>query len=148
MKKIALLFLAIIALSSCEKDDICVENITPKLIIRFYDVSNPTETKEVPSLNVWSDGRDTIINNQTLDSIAIPLDINSNQTIYNFRSNSIIDQLTIDYILNEVYISRSCGFIANYSSLSITSSNNWIQDIDIVSQDIENENSAHVQIRH
>lgn len=149
MKKNIFSFILVLVLAvSCEKDDICVETITPQLVIRFYDINNPTETKDVPSLNVWADGKDTIVNNQTIDSIAIPLDVNELQTIYNLRSESIVDQITISYGIDEVYVSRSCGFIANYNALSISNTSNWIQDIEVISTTIENENEAHVQIRH
>lgn len=133
---------------ACDQDDICVETLTPKLIIRFYDSNNITNFKEVPSLNVWVDGKDTIINNQTLDSIAIPLDINNPQTVYNFRSENSVDQLTVTYNVNEVYVSRSCGFIANYSELDANASNAWIDEVLTIQTTIENENAAHIQIRH
>ncbi len=132
----------------CEKDDICIENLTPNLIITFNDISNPTNRKDVTLLNIWVDGKDTIVSNQTTDSIAIPLNVNDIQTTYNFRSESIIDQITIDYTVDEIYVSRSCGFIANYNSITISNSNLWIQDVQILSQTIENETEAHVQILH
>ena len=148
MKKLVTFFVLIILLGACEKDDICVETLTPKLIIRFYDVNNPTETKDVSSLTVTSEGN-TLINQQTTDSITLPLDVNNLQTSYTFTSNSLEDILTVTYGIDEIYVSRSCGFIANYNSLSINpNTNNWVQVIDIQSTTIENENTAHVQIRH
>ena len=52
MKKIYLLFLIAITFSSCEKDDICDANTptTPRLIIDFYDATNPTALKNVINL--------------------------------------------------------------------------------------------------
>lgn len=149
MKRKALLVLiTILSICSCEQDDICVETLTPKLIIKFYDVNDTINTKEAPTLNIWVDGRDTIISNQTTDSIAIPLDVNDMQTIYNFRSESIIDQLTVTYDLNQVYVSRSCGFIANYENVATTNTDLWIDEVLVISTTIENEDSTHVQIRH
>lgn len=148
MKKFLFIWVLFFIALGCEKDDICVETLTPKLIIRFYDATSNTSTKLVPNLSIWSDGKDSIISNQTIDSIAIPLDVNSNQTFYNFKKESSIEKLVIDYDLEVVYVSRSCGFITNYNNLSISSTNNWIQEIVVTELNIKNENSAHVQIRH
>ena len=48
------LFLSLIALliSSCEKDDFCIEPITPNMIVRFYNATNIAETKAVTDLTV------------------------------------------------------------------------------------------------
>ena len=48
------LFLLLIALliSSCEKDDFCIEPITPNMIIRFYNATNISETKAVNDLTI------------------------------------------------------------------------------------------------
>ena len=59
MKKyITLIIVSIFTISSCEKDDICVESNTPSLIIRFYDNDLQTEIKQVIGLTVWADGKD------------------------------------------------------------------------------------------
>ncbi len=147
LKQSFIILIILIVGISCEKDDICVESVTPKLIIRFYDNNNPTETKTVSSLTVTS-GNNTIINEQSTDSIAIPLDVNNLQTVYTLTNDMTDDTLTISYGINEVYVSRSCGFIANYNQLTTNNTSNWIQDIQVISQTIENENQAHVQIRH
>ena len=39
------LMLLLMLNSSCEKDDFCIEPITPKMIIRFYNATNITQTK-------------------------------------------------------------------------------------------------------
>lgn len=144
-----ILFLSSLLLNSCEKDDICVLPTTPKLIIRFYDNSDPENTKEVENLTVSVEAADsTIYDGVTTDSIAIPLDVNSTQTIYNLSRGDVQDQLQIDYEIEEIFVSRSCGFKANFNNLSISSTNNWIQSFEIISSSITSENSAHVQIRH
>jgi len=150
MKKYLFLFvLTITFISGCEKDDFCIDEITPSLIIRFYDNDNMTSTLSVNELYVWPEGRDSIIVNQTTDSIAIPLDVNNGQTIYNFSMGTVQDQITIDYTVNEVFVSRSCGFKATFTDLGGTpGSTNWIQSLDIISTTIEDESAAHIQIFH
>jgi len=157
MKKNYLFLLLIILLvSSCEKDDFCIDPITPNMIIRFYDATNPLETKVVTDLSVNPEGLEDLYTSTSLDSILIPLDVTSNQIIYNFSTGTNIDVLTIDYEVEEVFVSRSCGFKAIFNNVTITSdpSNDWILglttslDNTITITTIENESAAHVQIYH
>lgn len=143
-----LLLLTIITISGCEKDDFCIDEITPNLILRFYDTDNPTTTLAVTDLTIWPEGRDTIVNSQTLDSVAIPLDVNTGQTVYNLSMGTTVDQITIDYTVNEVFVSRSCGFKAEFSDLTATPTTNWIQSLALPTTIIENESAAHIQIFH
>ena len=51
--KITFLFLlGLISFLACEKDDICIEEGTPLLVIRFFDAEDRTEFKPVPSLRI------------------------------------------------------------------------------------------------
>ena len=157
MKKYYLL-LSLIALlvSSCEKDDFCIEPITPNMVIRFYNATNITQTKPVVNLSVNPEGFDELYSNANLDSILIPLDVTSNQIIYNLSSESNIDVITINYDVEEVFVSRSCGFKAIFNNVSVTSdvSNDWIIGLTetlentITIPTIDNETAAHVKIFH
>ena len=152
------LFLSLIALliSSCEKDDFCIEPITPNMIVRFYNATNISETKAVNDLTINISNLDSIYTNVSLDSIVIPLDVTSNQIIYNFSSGSNLDILTIDYEIEEVFVSRSCGFKAIFNNVTITSdvSNDWIIGLTetlentITIPTIDDESAAHIQIFH
>lgn len=150
------LLLITLLVSSCEKDDFCIDPITPNMIIRFYDATNPLETKAVTDLSVNPEGLEDLYTSTSLDSILIPLDVTSNQIIYNFSTGTNIDVLTIDYEVEEVFVSRSCGFKAIFNNVTITSdpSNDWILglttslDNTITITTIENESAAHVQIYH
>ncbi|UCD61871.1 MAG: hypothetical protein JSV59_04700 [Flavobacteriaceae bacterium] len=163
--RILLLFLMIfISFSACEKDDICVDGDTPLMIIRFYDNENPGELKAVPNLRIVGLGQsstvNTIADRTSLDSVALPLRINEINTGFIFISDSAdeddletgnIDTLNFDYSTQEIFISRACGYIANYDDLSETitpDGDNWIQNIEIVSPLIKLQDSAHVKIFH
>jgi hypothetical protein len=152
------LFLSLIALliSSCEKDDFCIEPITPNMIVRFYNATNISETKAVNDLTINISNLDSIYTNVSLDSVVIPLDVTSNQIIYNFSSGSNLDILTIDYEIEEVFVSRSCGFKAIFNNVTVTSdvSNDWIIGLTetlentITIPTIDDESAAHIQIFH
>lgn len=168
MKKIivALIVLSIsIFFSACEKDDICVEGDTPLLIIRFYDIDNPTEIKAVPAVRVVGVGKTTTVgtfaDRTELDSIAIPLNpaaINTSFLI--FKDSKDLDgseagnddTLIFSYEVKEEFIGRACGYIANYDNLNFsltTDSDNWIKDITIDQTLVENPiTTAHVKIFH
>jgi hypothetical protein len=151
MKKYYCLFLLVILIAtSCEKDDFCIDPITPNLILRFYDADNPTTLLSVEELTIWPEGlQDTLVSNQTLDSIALPLNVNDIETIYNFRMGDIVDQITIRYTVNEVFVSRSCGFKATFEEVDASlETTNWIQSLEIISTTIEDESAAHIEIFH
>ncbi|MGB5228617.1 MAG: DUF6452 family protein [Eudoraea sp.] len=167
MGKIRILLFVIIAIISfiaCEKDDICVDGDTPLLIIQFYDNENPSELKAVPSLRVIGLGQSSTVNTITdrtsLDSIALPLRINEANTGFILIADSADeddletgnnDTLTFNYSTLEVFISKACGYIANYDDLGeqlTTDNENWIQNIEIVSPLIQQQDSAHVKIFH
>jgi len=141
---------------SCEKDDFCIDPITPNMIIRFYDAANTSNTKSVSNLTVNPEGLDVIYSNESLDSIVIPLDVTSDQIIYNFSKGNNQDIITIDYDVEEVFVSRSCGFKAIFNNVTVTSdvSNDWIIGLTEASENtitiptIENESAAHLQIFH
>ncbi len=148
---------------SCEKDDICVEGDTPQLVIRFYDATDTTVLKSVASLRVIGIGNGAPVNTFTdrssRDSVALPLRINQG-TDFLFIRNSAGDEgaetgntdtLQFSYITEEVFVSRACGFVANFNMLQdslVPDSDNWIQGISIVNPSVNSQLEAHVKIFH
>ena len=149
MKKLLIPILTIITLIiSCQKDDICIDPVTPNLVIRFYDNDDATEYKSVVDLYVWAEGLDTIYDGVNTDSIAIPLNPAQDFTIYHLSSGTTQDDITIDYIRNEVFVSRSCGYKYNFEDLSLSGvTNNWILNTEITNQTVEDE-TEHIKILH
>ncbi len=147
-------------ISSCEKDDICVEGNTPLLIVRFYDETDTTQTKAVSNLTIQGVGNELLFPVASADSIAIPLKTLENSTAFTLTLNGAStdttvvknpDTVTFTYTVKEVFISRACGYIANFTNInaSVTSdSDNWIKQIIIQQQNVENETSAHIKIYH
>jgi hypothetical protein len=101
----------------------------------------------------------------TGNKISIPLKTStsvSETTDYSFFINSGIiglqneDRLTINYTQNNVFISRACGyktiFTLNSSPNGIIRFDStppdsfWLQGINIVTTNIENENEIHVKL--
>jgi hypothetical protein len=159
-----IIVLGIISFAACEKDDICVDGDTPLLVIRFYNATDTASTKNVTTLRVIGLGQssnvDTYADRSTADSLAIPLRSDSPSTSYLLIANSAdedevevgnTDTLTIDHQTKEVFVSRACGFIANYENITpilTTDSDNWINTIEVISSTVENSETAHVKIFH
>lgn len=170
--KILLIVLIIIGTWSCERDDICAETTptTPHLIIRFYDLANPTILKAVPNLTVRplddaGNNLDDIPISTPLDSITLPLRILNERTTMRFSlekdtnlrldedttTDSNIDIIAVTYTPESVYVSRACGYKSIFTNLSITveqDGNTWIKTNEILTTTIENENQAHIILRH
>lgn len=133
---------------SCQKDDFCVDPITPNVVIRFYDNANPDNYKKVSGLTVWAEGLGELYTNVSVDSIAIPLDPAEDFTIYNLKSSTGEDQITINYLRKEVFVSRSCGYKYNFNEVNLTNvTNTWIIGTEITKETVENE-TEHIKILH
>ena len=166
MKQFIYLFLIIIL--SCEKDDVCPETTqtTPRLVIEFYDLTNPDELLQVPglyALGLSTDGMEIPINNEnvtTRSSIALPLKTDATETEFIlYKSYDIVDgevignpdKIKVTYDSKKVYVSRACGYITNFviQAFVITAdSDQWMINSDILTSEITNENDIHVKILH
>ena len=170
--RLVLLILYIIIITSCEKDDICPESTqtTPQLVVTFYDVLDPQQSKIVESLAVYAIKDSELIlieniNGINTDSIAIPLRNDIGESNFRFIKNYSVENniifgdlnhVYIDYEMTDVFISRACGFITNYSILSLAPYDilqdppvvGWIGGYEIVNPIVTNENQAHVKILH
>lgn len=177
MKKIISLLIICLMLFTCEKDDICEVGaaITPQLIVTFYDSTNPSEKKDVDGLLVFgvNDNNEPVLLNSsvvsTTDSIAFPLRTETDITKIVFHKNYSVDNngtpddtsddivlgnqdvIDFNYMRNEIYVSRACGFKMNFNDLNPvlqSDSNNWIINTETSNTTIDNETEAHVKIYH
>lgn len=159
------LFIGILAVASCEKDDICVEGDTPLLVIEFYNINDTSALKTVPTLRVVGVGQNvtvsTVADRTALNTISIPLKTDVDVTSFIILSASAsaedgsetgnIDTVNFSYKRLEDFLSRGCGFVVNYDSLQANVSadtNNWIKDIEIIRSQVINSDSTHVKIFH
>lgn len=159
------LFIGILAVASCEKDDICVEGDTPLLVIEFYNINDTSALKIVPTIRVVGVGQNVTVNTvadrTALNTISIPLKTDVDVTSFIIISASAsaedgsetgnIDTVNFSYKRLEDFLSRGCGFVVNYDSLQANVSsdtNNWIKNIEIIRSQVINSDSTHVKIFH
>jgi hypothetical protein len=168
MKKLFPIFICslfLIGISSCEKDDICVEGDTPLLVIDFINVADTTQLKNVNDLRILGLGATTVPNSDTdrtdINTVSVPLRTNENTTSFLVIRNSAtddagaetgdIDTLVLSYDRLEDFTSRACGFVVNFDNLSASlagSADNWINKVKVIRSQVINSDSTHVQIFH
>ncbi|MEN9322933.1 MAG: hypothetical protein RL699_713 [Bacteroidota bacterium] len=162
-----LLILALVWISSgCEKDDICdpATATTPQVVIDFYDITNPTLTKNVTNLLVVGEGMDTGIAFNGVNTIKIPLKITADTTTFQFILNygntvtpSLVnsDVLEFKYTRNNIYVSRACGYKTLFTldetnpyalSELDPAGTSWIKNISVNQYQITNENETHINV--
>jgi hypothetical protein len=156
-----LVLLFAVSFWNCEKDDICAETTptTPKLVIEFYDATNPTTLKNVTNLGIVEPTFTTGYAFNAVSLITIPLRTNQDATTLNFvlngsdddTTNDLTDQITFNYSRIETYISRACGYKTTFilndtDGLVIPTLPNWISNYEIVQTNINNEDETHVKI--
>ena len=149
---------------------------TPRLVIDFYDKNNTSKKRATTFLKIVADGFDeeNVLLNPNggktwNDTVAyLPLRLNEDVTKYkltlNFDDNDEdtdpkTDFLAINYTRENVYISRACGFRTEFdlfgdpmrdpfilNNTPDVTLGNWINDIQVIQSQINNENEAHIKI--
>lgn len=178
MKKRIFLLVAFVSVffSSCEKDDICDANTvtTPRLVLTFYDINNPSVLKNVNQLKVVGEGMtEGIVFSLTAigdskyvtnaNTISLPLKVDQDVSTYTLIFNSgnsnparvFTDKIQINYTRNNLFVSRACGFKTNFSlrptnpiihTAVPTNNSKWIQYISVEKTTIDNENETHLKL--
>lgn len=150
MRKIFfLIIITVFAILGCEKDDICIEDTTPFLVIRFNDNDDQNEYKSILLDSVKVLEKELYAANTTLDSLFIPLDINENFTTYEISTNGLVDEMKVTYSRTNVFVGRSCGYKTNFEDFKLESnSTNWIKGIEVNNNIIDNDTIAAITIFH
>ena len=168
MKKIILLLFVALSFSGCEKDDICSEDTTPRLILEFYDIANPANPINVSGLKVTGYTADDVPLTLPLgtftaqNKIELPLNITTTTTKYSLILNSTSttlvpneDFLVFNYTHQNIFVSRACGYKTTFDlnttdgvilNDAVIPDLPWIQDINIQTTNIDNENETHIKI--
>lgn len=146
------LFALFFSFLSCEKDDVCLSPMTPKLVFRLYDNAQIDDLKEAEHLYVIAlPDNDTIYKDVQADSIAISLDVNQDATKYIFVKDNNNDTVLCTYQRKNIFVSKACGYKANFYQLNVekvVDADNWILNMNVENQEVTNDTLAHVKIYH
>jgi hypothetical protein len=177
MKKIiAFLLILGFASSSCEPDDICdpATPTTPRVLIKFYDISNASLQKNVTDLKVIGEGmtNGVVLNPTGIDdakylangnSILLPLKTDADVVKYKFILNygnknlQIVneDNFEFRYTRENIYVSRACGFKTVFNldqsnpfihTDSTPADQKWVQYVIVEKFNITSENETIIKI--
>ena len=145
-------FLLLFLITSCEKDDICLEGSanTNRITIGFIN-SEYQDTTSIILKNIRGLNKDSIIHtNIGTNKLRLPLNISSNKTKYVLNYNETEDTLSIKYIAIHQYLNRGCGFISNFiidkSSENLNNIEGWIKEVSIDKDSIFNEEKTNLYI--
>ena len=147
-----ILFLLVIIILGCEKDDICIvgsEN-TSRITIGFIDYESKTD-KGITLNSIRGIGLDSIIERFNGNNLKLPLMANSNKTKYVFEYNETLDTLILHHQTIHKYLNRSCGYISNFivkSDTEISKNHGWIKEVSIENDSIFNEEKTNILIHY
>tara|TARA_B100000214_G_scaffold145600_1_gene104109 strand:- start:166 stop:630 length:465 start_codon:yes stop_codon:yes gene_type:complete len=147
-----ILFLLVIIILGCEKDDICIEGSenTSRITIGFIDYENKGD-KEINLNSIRGIGLDSIIEGFNGNNLKLPLMSNTNKTKYVFEYNETLDTLIIQHQTIHKYLNRSCGYISNFilkSDTEISKNHGWIREVSIKNDSIFNELQTNILIHY
>lgn len=158
LKTYILALATLLVYSSCEKDDVCVENDSVYVNLVFYDVEDGSTAKSVSGFSLLDLNGDIVRNydNTTVASIALVLPTSQSSYDLILQKRTEVDGLTINsndtlnfsYTSKATYVSRACGYIRTYTDLSIDSTSNWISGVIVNTPEINSNNDEHVAILH
>jgi hypothetical protein len=177
MKKIiAFLLILGFASSSCEPDDICdpATPTTPRMLIKFYDISNASLQKNVTDLKVIGEGmtEGVILNPAGIDdakylangnNILLPLKTDADVVNYKFilnygNKNPLLineDNFEFKYTRENIYVSRACGFKTVFNldqsnpfihTDSTPADQKWVKYVIVEKNNITSENETIIKI--
>ncbi|UYW01691.1 hypothetical protein K5I29_01830 [Flavobacterium agricola] len=143
---------------SCEKDDICAEEdpTTQAVVLEFFDKNDPTKAKNPNQLLAYVSGKDIAIAAEG-NKLVLPLMVNANTTTWNLVLNGnndnatddIADVVTFNYEVEQQYVSKACGYKANFilnPTDGVTTTHNWISAIEVINPNIVNPNEIHIKV--
>jgi len=162
IQKITLLLFTTLFLWGCTRDDICPDDTqtTPLLVIKFMDISNPTQVKAVDNLRITlANTSQTEVVPATTDTLyKIPLNPIATSVNYNFTkgyegTEPNTDAFNVTYQRGaDIYINRACGFRTSFIDIDPTiqaeGSANWMLGNTINNTTVENEDITHITIFH
>lgn len=153
-----LALVSLLMLSSCEKDDVCVENDSVYINLVFYSVEDGSTAKSVSGFSLLDLNGDIVQNYDNTTVSAIALVLPTSETSYDLilQKRTEVDGLTINtndtlnfsYTPKATYVSRACGYIRTYTDLSINSTRNWVNEVIVNIPEINSNNDEHVAILH
>ncbi len=147
-KRIAFPLLSLVGLVipyACEKDDVCVDQITPRLFVQFY--KNPDHPAEEPAtltlrnFTITTLGKGekwhALYSNSTADHVYLPLRMDADISKFTIGiDEKSSDVLTVRYQRKNQFVSKACGLRTVYINLREAHTPDSIKSITTNREDI------------
>lgn len=150
MKYFVSIIIILLAFWACEEDDICVEDKSPRMYLKFEN-QLIEDTARMDSIVIWRKN----LNNefeayakraktQSVDSILVPLpiaEVNQAQFIISPRTieTNLYDTLTVNYTRALDFGSKACGYRVNYLDVQYEITTNYFVYIEEIDNNITDE---------
>ena len=136
-------------LFSCEKDDVCIDPLTPRMNIGFYRDDKVMVVDSIYAF--WGSGKDTIFQGKKVDKALVSLNFLEDSTtlVLHAYINRVktVDNLTISYKKQRKFVSKACGFKFIYSRSTAVSTKVGIKRIQWVRKE-KNEKITKLKTRN
>jgi len=153
----SIIILSIFAIQSCQDDDICIDAITPRMIISFRDKTTNAELKmdsvNVYRLNTSTNNWERIYFSALKSTIEINLNVNDETSTqlrvsqFYQNSTSIYDNVSVSYENSDEFLSKACGFKRVYKNVSILlNTNTLFSNSEQNTTEISDESQTHLYL--
>ncbi|MDO4225176.1 MAG: DUF6452 family protein [Bergeyella zoohelcum] len=152
MKYFIYIFILLGLISCNSDDDICeTGEATPRLKVMFKKDNKITQLAYLSVGVDYGDGVKTISTSQNIDSLLIPLRVDSNTftDIYFKTSDTAKAQskIRLNYTTESLYVSPACGFKKYYKNLNpVVETPNPVTSVELIQNEITNETNAHLYL--
>ena len=153
MKRLKFLVI-ILFIIACEDDEICLEELSPRLNVEFIDSVGERQSLDSIFVSILTSDdlsrKITSIDSANVDSLLIPLTDLSNplRLIFVRSTGGLADTITINYTENIEYISKACGFKRTLTDLSFGHTSNQIININTNQSSLIDEQETHLSITY
>jgi len=143
-----ILFLLILASFSCT-DDQC--NSDTESLLQTELIAKGVDDEFIDSLSIyapeWTDSiHYSIENDDNIISFILSPNSDTTEIIYTSKNYPLKDTLFIYYQREMTFLSPECGFITNYIIDTVLHTYNYIDSIEIVTEEITTEKDGLIQI--
>ena len=133
--------LVLILCFSCEKDDICLENMDIKANIGFYKYDTKQNAEIVLDSIVGLNNK-PLYKKINVKQVFLSLKIDDKKTTFTLHKDNIVDTLYFEYDTEQQFVSKPCGFRVIYRNMNCKLSKDpkIIKQVEVSSKDVINKN--------
>lgn len=156
MRLFLLIIVLIFSLLSCEEDDICLDEKTPRVFMKLK-ATPAIDSIKFDSVLIYRKEKNNefslIKRYKNPDSIGVSLridDVNSTEFILARRRYELnsFDTIKIEYEKKLDFASKACGYRWNYFDLKVENSKHLIDSITVLNPNITDEKNSHLLIHY